>query len=337
MKSKITQWLLLLMITFFAHNVKPEEKKHYDITTTKSEYITESDMLFNALCQPIKFTRSGVRCFLRHSFSREEYAQEFLPHNFCHFIEFLEFGKNSHQNNVYLQSTIRLFCNKVKACSYVSADAFLNLIERLPKLLESYFVKKPTSLLAEAKNTIKRTLYTLFLSKFSYFKQDPDNFFDEVSGDIIEALNNTTFIQDHIDKEQLRQTLMRFLDITLNKVIWSPLDQDDVWTSVKDIASRLQSLHESTIINQDEMDDLFQSLINRFIHFLELAGSDLSLELIQKIRDDIHHAQLLFLTLEEQEEFIESKADRLRKALEVTETKILAKKRGIITDVLPKK
>jgi len=325
------------MITLFSHNVKPQDKKHYDIQTSRHEYVNEADMLFTAFCQPIKFTRSGVRCFLRHSFSREEYAQEFLPHNFCHLIEFLEFGKDSHQNNVYVQSTIRLFCNKVKACSYVSADAFLNIIERLPKLLESYFVKKPTSFLVDAKNTIKRTLYTLFLSKFSFFKQDPDNFFEEVSGDIIEALNNTAFVQEHIDKEQLRQTIIRFLDIALNKVIWSPLDQDEVWTSVKEIAQRLNNLHEVAIINQDELDDLFQSLVSRFMHFLELAGSDLSLELLQKIRDDIHHGHLLFLTLEEQEEFIESKADRLRKALAATEAKILARNHGIITEVLPRK
>lgn len=336
MKAKVTLWLLLLMMTLFIHNVKPEEI-HYDINTTSEEYLNESDMLFNAFCQPLKFTRSGIRCFLRHSFSRSEYAEEFLPHNFCHFIEFLEFGKDSHQNNVYVQSTIRLFCNKVKACSYVSADAFLNVVERLPKLLESYFVKKPMSLLTEARNTIKRTLYTLFLSKFSYFKQDPDNFFDEVSGDIIEALNNSSFVQEHIDKEQLRQTVMRFLDLTLNKVIWSPLDQDEVWTSVKEISHQLEKLQETSIINQDELDDLFQSLIYRFIHFLELAGSELSLDLLQKIRDDIHHGKLLFLTLEEQEEFVEAKADRLRKALDATEAKILARKRGIITEVLPTK
>ncbi|MGE0206652.1 MAG: hypothetical protein AB7R69_02270 [Candidatus Babeliales bacterium] len=337
MKATIHLWLLLLMMTLFAHNVKTENNTaHYELTTIPSESFSHNDKLLSSFCQPLKFTRSGIRCFFRHVFSRQEYAEEFLPHNFCHLVEFLEFGLDSNQDMAYMQSTFRLFCNKVKHCNYVSPDAYCNLLDKLPKILDSYFVKKPSSLFTEAKNSIKRTLYTMFLSNFAYFKQDPDAFLDEAASTIIQELNKSSFTQTHVNQEQLRQNIIRFLDITLNKVIWSPLDQEEVWTSVKSIGKRLEELHNCSLVNQDELDDLFQSLISRFVHFLDLTGSELPLDLIQNIRDDIHHGKLLMLTLEESEEFIESKVDRLRRALEETEAKILAKNRGIVTDLLPK-
>jgi hypothetical protein len=329
MKAKAFSIFLFMVPALFIHNVKTEDNQ-YIIDTIPEKYLCESDKILESFCLPLKFTRSGIRCFLQHTFSRKEYAEDFLPHNFCHLIEFLEYGNQNNQNNVYIQSTIRLFSNKVKACQYISADAFLNVIERFPALLKNHFVKKPTSLLTDAKNAIKRMLYTAFLSKFSFFKNDPDSFFDDLSGDIAEALHNSSFVQTHIDLELLRQGVIKFLEITLNKVIWTPLDQDDVWTSVKAISLKLEDLAHQDIINQDELDDLFQSLVERFIHFLDLAGAELSLNVIKIINQDIDEKTLLFLNLEEQEEFISPKAERLLKALEKTETKILARTQGII-------
>ena len=215
MEVKVLFRFLLLLATapIGIHSVQAKENRtdnQYLIETIHEEYLSDSDKLLDTFCRPVKFTRSGMRCFLKHSFSRREYAEEFLPHNFCHFIEFLEFGKDSNQNNMYIQSTIRLFSNKVKSCRYVCADAVDNLLERLPNLLKTYFDKKPASLFTEVQNSIKRILYTTFLSKFSFFKQDPDNFFDELSSDIIETFGNSSFVQMHIDREQLRQSVIRF-------------------------------------------------------------------------------------------------------------------------------
>ncbi len=335
----IFQSLLLLVITpIIIHTVQAKENRtdnQYIIETIHEEYLNDSDKLLDAFCRPVKFTRSGMRCFLKHNFSRREYAEEFLPHNFCHFIEFLEFGKDSNQNNMYIQSTIRLFSNKVKACNYVCADAVDNLLERLPNLLKNYFVKKPASLFTEAKNSIKRILYSMFLSKFSFFKQDPDHFFDELSSDIMETLGNSSFVQMHVDREQLRQNVIRFLEITLNKAIWTPLDQEEVWISVKNISVKLEELVEYDIINQDELDDLFQSLLERFIHFLDLAGADLAPEVVTMIEEDIDSDKLLFLQMEEQEEYMQPKADRLRKALKEVKARIIARQQGILTGVVP--
>ncbi|MGB8467793.1 MAG: hypothetical protein WCE21_02225 [Candidatus Babeliales bacterium] len=281
------------------------------------------DTLFDELSKPVQFHKRGVQEFLQHTFSRTEYAQEFLPHTFSHMLEFLQFGKDSHQNSVYVTSTIRLFGNKLKMCSYISESAFNDLLERLPTLLEAHLVKTPLSLVTEARNTLKRLMYNTFLSKFSFFKEDPDTFFEDLSGELLEGLNRTQYIQNSVDKEQLRQQLIRFLELALNKVMWSP-QEPDVWTSVKATSEYLHTLMDCAIINRDDLDDLYQSLIARFIYFLDLVGSELSLEVIQAIKADIGENRLLLLTMEEQEEFIEAKAERLLKAVERAETRVIA-------------
>ena len=103
--------------------------------------------------------------------------------------------------------------------------------------------------------------------------------------------------------------------------------------SVKVIAKNLTTLKEHNIINQDDLDDLFKSLLERFCHFLDLAGSDLSVEVIQKIKEDIASGNLMFLELEEQEDFMETKSERLGRSIIQTEAKVRARSYGIITEV----
>ncbi len=71
---------------------------------------------------------------------------------------------------------------------------------------------------------------------------------------------------------------------------------------------------QEDILNQDELDDLLKSLVERFVYFLELTGSDLSFDVIETIKKDLESGNLLFHMIDEQEEFIESKVDRLKKS-----------------------
>lgn len=89
------------------------------------------------------------------------------------------------------------------------------------------------------------------------------------------------------------------------------------------------------IINQDELDDLLKSLVERFVYFLELVGSDLSLETIEAIKQELEESTLVLNMVDEQEEFLETKIERIKSALLETEAKIHARQRGIITEVIP--
>jgi hypothetical protein len=285
------------------------------------------------LQQPISFTRQGIKRYFKNVYNRSEYCTEFLPHSFCHLIEFLEYGNKTSQEAVYTQASFRLFANKVKATRYITANTLLDLLNKMPDLLERYFKQDNPSFVIALKKQITNLFYDSFLHKFTTFKQSPESFLGDLSDEVLALVERSDLIRNEVDREQLRQTLVRFLELSLDKVIWSPFDQEEVWESVKAISNQLAVLKDRGILSYDDLNDVCKSLLERFCHFLDLAGSDLSLEAVNKIKEDIASGKVDMLELEEQEDFIETKADRISRSIRLTEAKIRARGFGILSEV----
>ena len=141
-------------------------------------------------------------------------------------------------------------------------------------------------------------------------------------------------VQNHIAQEQLKQMFVRFVELGLMKLVWSPHDQEEVWSSVKRISSQCVNLLEMNIISLDELDDLFKSLLERFCYFLDFGGSELSQEALEAMKNDVLSGDMFMFELEEQEQAIETKKDRMCDVLIETQAKIEAHKHGIITDIV---
>lgn len=322
---------LLLVLSFFGHSASAHSTQLGQCSADEWEHEQDPLTLF---CSPVKFTRSGVRCFLRHVFNRAEYCEDFYPHSFSHVIEFLQYGNQTKQDIEYIISTLRLFNNKLKGSRFVTANAYSSFLKQLADVVEPYQQPEPQSMWEHIQHSIKSILYNAFLSSFSFFKEEPDSFFNDVAEQITNSVNEN-LVEDRVIQEQFHQTLVRFLENALNKVIWCPVNDEDVWESVKTISYQLNDLCNRQVITEDELDDLYKSLLEQFCHFLDLCGSDLSLDIINEIKADIESGQLTFLELEEQEEFLETKADRLTRSLFKTEAKAFARRYGIISEVLP--
>jgi hypothetical protein len=294
---------------------------------------TDSDLL-QGFCTPIIFTRSGIDNFLRNSFNSGQYALVYLPYSFSHLIQFLEYGIATQQQPVFFESTIRLFLNKTKACRYICAPAFEELLIKLPDLLEEQ-TKIPETKFISISASVKDMLYDNFIKKFDLFKKDVDNFFNNLANDLTAVFRDHSTSATIASKEQFKQIIIRFLDIATLKLIWAVSDQDKVWTSVKTIANHLAVLEERHMINKDELDDLFKSLLESFCHFLDLVGTELSDQVLETIKKDAASGNLLLFTLEEQEQQLQSKRERVLEALCLVKARNYAKNRGIIVEPLP--
>jgi hypothetical protein len=210
----------------------------------------------------------------------------------------------------------------------------IGIAQRLPDLVKPYFVDAPVSVFAKLKKLIKKILFTAFNAHFDYFKSEPNKFLDTLANDIVEEIKSSELVQDHIDKEQLRGTLVRFLDTSIGKLVWSPLDQIDIWESFKQLSNDLVSLKNHEIISEDDLDDLLTTLTQRFVYFLELTGSDLSPDTLIIIETDLSSDNLAINLLPEQEEYITTKREHILNAIKMTQAKILARSQGIITEVI---
>ncbi len=321
--------LIILLISLLIHTATAQDNQYFRDESTIAYSPMHQDPL-RLFCQPIKFTQSGIQHYLHNIYSHPAYARDFLPHSLSDFIQFLNYGKNTNQSRLFMVSTFRLFLNKVKATPYLSAYAFCDMLDQLP-LLKDYCINEDKNYVLSLQKTLKNIFFSFFLSKFNFFKENPDQFFDDISNEIINAVESKS-IKREVECEQLRQIIIRFLENCFHKLIWSPFDQEEVWISVKNISFKLTSLMENGIICAEELDDLFKSLLESFCHFLNITGSELSPDVIEMIKEDISNGNLLLLTLEEQEDTIESKPERLMRALIKTDAKIQARLQGFITE-----
>ena len=79
----------------------------------------------------------------------------------------------------------------------------------MPGLIKHQFVEEETNIWTSFKKSIKDLLYDKFISSFALFKQSPDAFFDNISQELVDAFNET-LVEEDVNIEQLRNTLLRF-------------------------------------------------------------------------------------------------------------------------------
>ena len=320
----------LLVLSLHAKDEKQAIRRNPKKEATPVVPLSTETNILASFAQPVTLTPAGIKKFLRHTYNHQDYGLEFLPNNFSHFLQFLRKGKESHQKRAYVQSVFRLFSNKLKSSSYVNAYALSTVLDELPTLLGDYFVKEETK-----KNTtalqvhVNEMLYSRFLSQFKSFKDNPVEFLDALSRDIVVTIDQHEVNQptDPMTPEELRKVTLMFLEVGLNRLIWNPADVDATWRSVKHIAQDLGALYDHNIIvDQEDLNDLFRTLLERYCLFIDLVGSDLPLEFFERVKKDIETESLVLLDLEEEED-IESKSERLLRSITHAQQKAIYKKK----------
>ena len=215
----------------------------------------------------------------------------------------------------------------LKSSYYVNAYAFSGLLETLPEHLAPYFSCTESrayitdSALYDAtfvdrfSSTINTMLYAKFSSEYDSFRQDPNLFLKKISANIV------TIAHEEVIQEQLRQGVIRFLEIALNKLIWDPSAQEQTWHITKKIAEQLAKLLEYNILDDvNDLDDLYWSLLTRYGYFIELTTTDMPELFYKSIKQDIKSNNIILFAIQEQDHFVEPKRSYMQRMLQEAET-----------------
>ena len=188
----------------------------------------------------------------------------------------------------------------------------------MPKIADSltpYMVKKEATILEDLQKSLKKRFSNIFSTYFSYFQKNPDAFLDALSEQIAKKTNEVQ-TQQHIDVEQVKKDVLRFLETCMNKLVWSPTDGYDAWISINEIATQSELFLDKKLLSDvDALDDICWSLIHRFCYFLDVAAGDIPQDVYIQIVNDIHNEKLILLQIEEQENLITSKKEFLLKKI----------------------
>lgn len=278
--------------------------------------------------QPVEITPASLLQSIQRELKDPNYRREILPNNFSYLIQLLEYGCKTDQPRDYTQNVLSLFSKLLKGSEYVNSYVFGSLVEQFPRLLKKNFMYykpgSPTEQLAlndldmldRLQQTVTTCMYGKFTNEFNTFKENPDNFLDDLTKKIINATSEEMSI------ESLRQTVVRFLELGLSKLIWSAHDNERSWESLKTMSERIASLMEVNIIDDlNDLDELFWTLVHRYCYFLDLNSTELPISFYEKVKQDISIQQLALFDLEEQESFLQSKSQCLLHTLLTQEAK----------------
>lgn len=269
--------------------------------------------LLSLFCSPISFNESGFRCYIKHRYNRPEYTH-FFSLCFDDIINFLDHGII--ETREYADRTLKLFHKKIKQTSYIHPQAFNNFLKQLPQLIKKYIKQ-------DSFNTKIEKSITKFFYSYNNTQTTP------LSAQLTKLVTQEySKYEQSISTNELRATLMRFLELAISKLIWNAQDQLETWDSMKELAYYIEQLGKEHIIYQEDLDDLYWSLIARFCYFIELSGAQLSLETYKAIQKDMD--SLYFLFTEEQEDYIETKNSYLKRSLKEGAIKAHAHSFGII-------
>ncbi|MBS1986720.1 hypothetical protein JST99_02205 [Candidatus Dependentiae bacterium] len=312
---KTIQYGISMVICLTTATIGYTQNLNYVQKLSPSREFAHHDQI-DLLSAPITMTSAGINSFLSTIYNNPRYAQTILPHSFLHLTQLLEHGHKTLLSRSYVQSTIRLFANKMKACPYISASAFNSLLSSLPDLLKPYFAKPETYAIDRLKKRINNILYAQFLEQFTTFKQDPDYFFKDLSHMIAHEVEADNAQQDIISSEEMRKTILVFLEVGIAKLMWNPTQTKDGWSTMKSLSESMTTLLEYSILaDVDDLNDLFVSLIERYCYFIDVSATDLPLDFYNTVSKEIATLSLPLLDLEEQEEYIEPKKQRLLRSL----------------------
>ncbi len=308
-------WLLILLISQLqGQTVSQEEKIEspalFTITPTAAPSQDQNLDLFSYFLRPINFSKEGITHYFRYTYNHEQYTQ-YLPYNFSHMIQFLDFGQKNNQNQAYAQSIIKLFLQKFKGCDFINSYSLITAMPKLADSLEPYMIKQQATFLQELQDGLKRRFSNIFSSYMPYFQKSPDAFLDALSEQIAKKTNEV-HTQQHVSVEQIKKDILRLLETCIGKLIWPSQEAYEAWISINEIATQADAFLDKKLLSDvDAFDDICWSLIHRFCYFLDLTAVDIPQETFIQIVNDIALQKLVLFQTEEQEDIMMTKKEFL--------------------------
>ena len=288
-----------------------------------------------------EFNKSFIQ-FKKTVYNSKDYPHE-LSQSANHIIQFLEVSNELNFDPGATNVGLRLFHNKIKMCEVVDHEMLLRLLDATPPLFERFFAPSAKDGQQEVVGLgfVKKQIEGLILSKFTnniqFFKTEPDAFISSLAHDLTSYFNDEAAKQKSLAAkaeatERFRNTIIRFYETVLSKIMWNPQNHDVIWRSFTSIAQGLRLLGEYGVIqHMDDMDDLLWSLTHRYCYFLDLAGSALPLKFYTQMEHDLDARSVYFLEYREQDDGIKTKKESLLESITQAKARAVAyEKKGII-------
>lgn len=258
--------------------------------------------------------------------------------------DFVEFWLTANEVKLDLEKAytcMRLFYNNTKSCHIVDYTVVDQVSKVMPQLFEKHFTSEinPDGQFRLIRGNVEDLMLDRFTDRYDSFQSQPDLFISKLSNDITKLVKSRLSVikeeeEERELREKFRSLIIRFLDSSIGKLIWYEEAYRSIWPSFLSIADNLHTIGKRGIINdQDNLDELWDSLVRRFVWYLDFNGAALPVEFFEQIEEDLKNNVVFFLEVDEQDEGIRTKKEMIAQAILTAKTKALAYERqGVVTD-----
>lgn len=279
--------------------------------------------------------------YIKEYYNKPEFT-DILTYDATDICQFLQISFDFNLDSSATYVVLRLFYNKIKSCDFILNKATNSVIEGLNEGLGRFFENVPEDIYKEEIQIIRKNLGKIILGHLTdQFAQlrflEKSNIAKQISDDVFRLLHQgvNNLQKKHAEektKERLRQMIIRFTEMLLEKTIWDERNSEDIWTSFQLLSDNLQKLALNGIIDEmDDIDDLLWTLTHSFCRFFNSFGITVPTAVYEAIEFDLKKNAIYFLEQPEQEAGIRTKKEHIYDALFKSKIKAYAfEKKGII-------
>lgn len=287
--------------------------------------------------------------FIKNVYNKRSYGKA-LSQDGSHIVEFLELSNDLKLDTSTTYVSFRLFYNKIKSydCEIIDDSVIQQILRPISTLLSRHFnqvAHKEMLDLDFLRNHTEDLLLSRFTKHYDVFQDEPGEFLTKISDSIVETIKkelernkkSQNQIQEEFEmQERLRQTVVKFLELALNKTIWNIKAPEGIWNSFLSIANHIHMLGVNSVVNHmDDLDDLYWSLVHAFTRNLDLFGAHFPLEFYDEVESDLVHDVVYFLEAPEQDEGIKTKKETIIDALAHAKAQAVAyHEHGLLPDYI---
>lgn len=219
-------------------------------------------------------------------------------------LVFLTMIKRYSFDPIVLDVGLRKFYNRLKGCMIIDDVVLHQLLPELASVLELNvdYEKNASMSIGMVQQDIEQLMCDCFL-KYSHMLSDRVNDFvtklsrvtARTAYQSLESDENPQARMRH-DRERLRHLAIRILDLMLDRVAWAPHAFESIWPSFIKIGSFVHDFAQKNVItHMDDFKDLYTTLVNRFVFYINLHATVLPSDFFRVIQNDLGTGVVFFL------------------------------------------
>ncbi len=219
----------------------------------------------------------------------------------------LAFIKMAHRYNLdalAIDAGLRCFYNKFKSCMVIDDAVLHQILPELVGLLEGHldYEKNVSSSIGAVQRDVEQLMCECFVKYSNMLSTRPNDFLTKLSRMVARSAymslesDETALARSRHDRERLRSLTIQFINLLFDRVVWPPHAFESIWSSFIRIGTYTCDFAQKNIItHMDDFKDLYSTLTQRFIFYINLHAAMLPSDFFRVIQNDLSMGAVFFL------------------------------------------